>query len=265
MRANELKRKLLRDEVAIGLMMLSGDPHVPGITAGAGFDAIMPDMEHTSLSLRELETLVRASDAAGIVPTVRVAGSTKADILSVLETGVRGIMVPMVESAHEAAGVVAAARYGPEGRRGVYYIGYGSDYCGVPPAEHFATANRELLVIVQVESVQGVENAAAIAAVPGVDCVLIGPGDLSSALGVPWEFEHPKLWDAIRRTFDATRAAGKIAGIMPAGVDHGRRCVEAGARMILWGPELSLFQRAAASEAAALTEALGWRRSAEGG
>src|SRR5687768_4715717 len=120
MRSNPLKEKLLRDEVAVGLIMLSADTHVVGITAGAGYDYVMPDLEHTGISLRELESIVRTGDAAGIVTVARTPGPTKPDILSVLETGVRGIMVPAVESAEEARMVVQNARYGPIGRRGVY-------------------------------------------------------------------------------------------------------------------------------------------------
>jgi 2-keto-3-deoxy-L-rhamnonate aldolase RhmA len=258
-RLNPVKRKLQHDDVGLGLMLLSSDTHVVGIAAGAGFDFVMADLEHTSTTLRELEAIVRAADAAGIVPMTRVAGSTKADILSVLETGVRGIMVPAVESAEEAKQVIDAACYGPLGKRGVYYLGYSSDYGRVPPAEHFRACNEELLVILQVETVKGVENAAEIASVPGADCVLVGPGDLTQALGVPWEFNHPAVWDAISRTFRTTRLHGKIAGIMPAGADHAKQCLDEGARLMLWGPDLALLQRAAQEDAAMLAERLRWR------
>jgi 2-keto-3-deoxy-L-rhamnonate aldolase RhmA len=257
-RKNTVKQKLQRDELAVGLIMLSADPHIVGIAAQAGYDYVMPDLEHTGATLRELEHLVRAADAAGIVPLVRVPGCAKRDILAVLETGVRGIMVPAVESAEEAKEVVAAACYAPLGKRGVYYLGYGSEYGGIPPREHFRRANEELLIILQVETAKGVQHAAEIAAVPGVDCVLVGPGDLTQSLGVPWEFEHPAVWEAIRKTFHATRLQGKVAGIMPAGIDHARRCVEEGARLLIWGPDLALLQRAAREDAAQLREQLHW-------
>jgi 2-keto-3-deoxy-L-rhamnonate aldolase RhmA len=258
MRANPVKQKLLRDETAMGLILLSTDPHVIGVAATAGFEYVLPDMEHTGATYRELEAVVHAADAAGIVPMARVAGPTKPDVLAVVETGVRGIMVPSVESADEARMVVEAARYGPIGRRGVYYMGYNSGYCATDPAEHFSSANRELLIILQIETVKGVKNAGEIADVPGVDCLFIGPGDLTQSLGVPWEFEHPAVWEAIRSTFKDTRLRGKIAGIMPAGVDYARRCEAEGARMMLWGPDLALFQRAAKEDAAKLAEALHW-------
>jgi 2-keto-3-deoxy-L-rhamnonate aldolase RhmA len=259
MRSNPLKQKLLRDETAIGLIMFSMDQHIVGISAGAGYDFMMADLEHTGSTLRELEAVVRAADAAGIVPIARVAGPTKPDVLSVLETGARGIMVPAVESAEEARMVVEAARYAPFGRRGIYYMSYTSGYCGIPPADHFRSANEELLIILQIETVRGVENAAEIAAVPGVDCLFIGPGDLSQSLGITWEFDHPALWEAIIKTFRATRLHGKIAGIMPAGLEQARRSVDEGARLLLWGPDLALFQRAAKEDAARLAEGLRWK------
>jgi 4-hydroxy-2-oxoheptanedioate aldolase len=258
-RSNDLKKKLLRDETGVGLIMLSADPHVVGITAAAGYDYVMPDMEHTGISLRELESVVRAADVAGIATIARVPGPTKRDILSVLETGVQGIMVPFVESVVEAKSVVEAARYGPIGRRGMYYLGYASDYGRTPPADHFPRANEEVLIIIQIETAKGVQLAADIAAVPGVDCLLVGPGDLSQSLGVRWEFEHPAVWEAINSTFNATRMAGKIAGIMPAGLDYAARCEEAGARLMIWGPDLLMFQRAAQEDAAKIAEALHWK------
>jgi 2-keto-3-deoxy-L-rhamnonate aldolase RhmA len=259
MRHNLLKARLARDEVALGLMLMSGDPHVPGIAAAAGYEYVLADLEHTSLTLRELETLVRAADAAGIVPMTRVAGGRKQDLLAALETGVRGIMVPAVESAEEAREVVQAARYAPFGRRGVFYLGYTSEYAGIPPAEHFRTANEELLLILQVETSRGVLAAGEIAAVPGVDAVLIGPGDLSASLGVPWEWDHPALREAIDTTFLATRMHGKVAGIMPPTVEHAARAVDAGARLLLWGPDLALLLRAALEDVRRLTAALPWR------
>ena len=261
MRENALKAKLLRDEVCVGPMLMTADPHIVGVLAGAGFDYVMSDLEHTSISLRDLEAVVRAADAAGTTPTTRVAGSSKADILAVLETGVRSIMVPAVESAEEARRIVAVSRYAPEGERGVYYMGYNSEYSGIDPARHFAESNRELLIIVQVETAAGVQHAAEIAAVPGVDCILVGPGDLTQSLGLSWQFHHERVWEAIRHTFDVTRKAGKIAGIMPAGIDHARHCVDHGARLLIWGPDTVMLQRAAREDALLLTERLAWHKN----
>lgn len=258
MRLNRLKRNLAQDRVGIGLILLSPDPHLTAVAGEAGFDYVMPDLEHAALSLRELEGLVAAAHLAGMECVARVPGAQKRDILAVLDTGVDGIMVPAVESPEEAAGVVAAARYHPEGRRGVYYQSPVSRYGSVPPREHMAEANRELLIIAQIETAAGLEQAEAIAAVPGIDCLLVGPGDLSQSLGVPWEFGHRDVTQAIERTFRVAREQGKIAGIMPAGLEHAAECCTLGARLLIWGPDIGIYRRAAEEDVARLRRVLPW-------
>src|SRR5438445_13677279 len=124
MRANATKEKLCRGEPVVGLMLLSADPHVVGVIAATGFDFVIFDLEHTSLSFERLERLVHAADAAGITPMTRVSSPSRTDILRALETGVRGLMVPMVESVAAAAEAARFARYSPAGERGVYFLGY---------------------------------------------------------------------------------------------------------------------------------------------
>src|SRR5947209_7656881 len=141
MRPNPTKEKLRRGEMAVGMMLLGADPHVVGVLAATGYDFVMFDMEHTSLSFERLERLVHAADAAGITPMTRVSSPSRTDILRALETGVRGLMVPMVESAAAAADAARFARYSPEGERGVYFLGYPSGYGGRTLAEHFAGTN----------------------------------------------------------------------------------------------------------------------------
>lgn len=259
MRVNNVKRRLLRDEVIVGVFLMSTDPHIVGVTAAAGYDYVMTDLEHSSLTLRELEQVVRAADAAGIVSLTRVASCEKPDILAALETGVKGIMAPVIESREQAEALVAAARYTPLGSRGAFYLGYNSEYGAVSPADHYRTANEELLVICQIETARGLQNAGEIASTPGVDAVLIGPGDLTGSLGIPFEFEHEATWDAIRTIFHHTRIHGKIAGIMPVDVDYARRTVEEGARLLLWGPDMILYQKGALADARELAAVLPWK------
>lgn len=258
MKSNPVKRRLQSGEIQAGVFLISTDPQLVGVTAAAGFDYVMSDLEHGALSLRELEGVVRSADCAGCVPLTRVAGSEKRDILAVLETGVRGIMVPVVETAEQARRIVQISRYTPHGSRGAFYLSYGSEYCGISPEQHYRTANEELLIICQVETAAGVENAAEIAAVEGVDAVLIGPGDLTSSLGIPFQFEHEMMWQAIRRVFSAVLQAGKIAGIMPVTADYASRCAELGARLMLWGPDMLMYRRACRADVEELQQALNW-------
>jgi 4-hydroxy-2-oxoheptanedioate aldolase len=260
MRTNRTKAKLLNGELAIGIFVQANDLQVTGAIAAAGFDFIHYDMEHTSLDAARLETLVRAADAAGITPLVRVANGTKPAILPALEVGAQGIMVPAVESAAEAAEVVRVSRYFPEGERGVFTFNYNSGYGETPSGEHYASANREVLVTVQIETATGVENAAAIAAVPGVDALFIGPGDLSQSLGVPGQHRHERVAAAVDHTLRATLAAGKICGAMPYDQEQLVEWAEKGIRFLVPGLDTAYLKQALAAQAAMLRERVGWVR-----
>jgi 2-keto-3-deoxy-L-rhamnonate aldolase RhmA len=259
MRPNATKEKLRRGELAVGMMLLGADPHVVGVLAATGYDFVMFDMEHTSLSFERLERLVHAADAAGITPMTRVSSGSRSDILRALETGVRGLMVPMVESTAAAAEAARFARYAPEGERGVYFLGYPSSYGGRTLAEHFAATNDALLLIAQIESAAGAQNAAAIAATPGIDMLFIGPADLSQSLGVPGELEHPRVIEATEGILRAARAAGKWSGVMGLDPDNTARWKDHGAAFVVWHQEMTLFKRILANEAAVAQERLGWK------
>lgn len=258
MRPNPTKEKLRRGEMAVGMMLLGADPHVVGVLAATGYDFVMFDQEHTSLSFERLEHLVHAADAAGITPMTRVSSGSRSDILRALETGVRGLMVPMVESATAAADAARFARYSPAGERGVYFLGYPSGYGGRTLAEHFAATNDALLLIAQIETAAGAENAAAIAATPGIDMLFIGPADLSQSLGVPGELEHPRVIEATESTLRAARAAGKWSGVMGLDPENAARWKAEGATFVVWHQEMTLFKRILANEAAVIQERLGW-------
>lgn len=256
MRSNETKEKLRLGEPVLGLMMLSGDPHIVGTIAAAGFDFVMFDLEHTSLSYERLERLVHAADAAGITPMTRVCSGQRSDILRALETGVRGLMVPMVETATDAANAARFARYAPAGERGCYFLSYPSAYGRGTMQEHAAASNDALLLIAQIETVIGVENAAAIAATPGINVVFVGPGDLSQSLGVPGELDHERVLTTTESVLAAAGTAGKWGGVI--GPDNASRWMTRGAPFVIWHQEMTLFKQALVAEATAIGSRLGW-------
>jgi 2-keto-3-deoxy-L-rhamnonate aldolase RhmA len=256
MRANATKEKLRRGEAVVGLMLLSGDPHVVGIMASVGFDFVIFDLEHTSLSYERLERLVHAADAAGITPMARVSSNSRSDILRTLETGARGLMVPMVESPAGAADAARFAHYHPEGERGAYFLGYPSHYGSGTLPEHFAASNDALLLIAQIETAAGVESAPAIAAVPGIDVLFVGPADLSQSLGVPGQLDHERVLQATEATLEAAQAAGKWGGVI--GPENAARWMPKGASFVVWHQEMTLFKQALAMQVAAIQSQSGW-------
>jgi 4-hydroxy-2-oxoheptanedioate aldolase len=127
-------------------------------------------------------------------------------------------------------------------------------------SDHFPSANREILVIVQIETALGVQNVAEIAAVPGIDALFIGPSDLSQSLGVRGQMDAPVLHEAIRTVIQVTRVHGKIAGILGGSPEWSAPWIEAGVRLLAWNQEMSVFYRALDEEARLLAKEFGWTR-----
>lgn len=207
----EFTNALREGDPVVGNWLSIGHPKVAEINGIVGFDFVLVDTEHTSTSLETVEDLVRALEYGNEPrPIVRVGGNDPVEIKRVLDIGVDGVMVPMVETAAEAEDAVAAMRYPPEGIRGVATgraAGYGSTF-----EEYVSRANDELLTIVQIETETAVENAAEIAVVDGVDAMFVGPSDLSTSLGVMGDWESETLHDAMSRVVEAGEEAGTTVG-----------------------------------------------------
>src|SRR5436305_1192843 len=193
-----------------------------------------------------------AALAAGIAPIVRVPARQYWMATRVLDGGAIGIVMPHVDTPEEARGVAAALRYPPQGHRSVAGGLPHFNYVPMSIAETCAAMNEALLVTVLIETPRAVENAAAIAAVPGIDCLLIGTNDLAMEHGVPGGFSDERIVTAYRTVTDACRASGKWAGL--GGINDEaliRRYVEMGVRMALGGSDLGFLMSAASERAKA--------------
>lgn len=186
----------------VGSWVSIGHPRVAEIAALLGFDFVVVDTEHTPQGLETVENLVRAVEHGGAVPIVRVPWNDPVRIKRVLDLGVAGVMVPMVETAEEARTAVEAMRYPPDGIRGVAGS-RASDY-GLDFESYAATADEALVTIVQIETERGSEHAAEIAAVDGVDALFVGPTDLSASLGVLGEWQADTVLETIDRVLEAS-------------------------------------------------------------
>lgn len=205
-----LKQRLAQNEVTIGSWMSLGGPSIAEIMADAGFDWLVIDLEHTPITIREAEDLIRVVDLKGLPALVRLSANDPIQIKRVLDAGARGILVPSVNSAAEAAAAVDAAYYPPKGRRGVGLgraQGWGPGF-----AEYLEEIGRELVVIAQIEHVDAVNNLEEILAVPGIDGTIIGPYDLSGSIGQPGEFGHPDVRSLLDRYEAVSQAMGKPMG-----------------------------------------------------
>jgi len=227
---------------------------IPMIAAQAGFDSIYVDMEHSPVSLESVSTLCAGALGAGITPIVRPPGHGADWISRVLDGGSQGLLVPHVSSAQEARAIVQAARFPPLGHRSVMGATPALGYKALPLGETNKTLNAETIVIVMIETPQGVDLADEIAAVDGVDMLLIGSNDLCTELGIPGELRHPRLRAAYESVAKACRAQGKALGVggIRGDIELQRQLLELGARFIIAGNDVAYLSAAARADVQSL-------------
>lgn len=210
---NKLKQKLAAGETAYGPFLRMPGPSGVELAAQAGFDFVLIDLEHSSLSLSDTEAMIVAGTAAEITPLVRVPEVSGQAIHRVLDIGAYGIMVPQVGTEAEARTVSNAAKFAPIGRRGMAGPTRANGWGEFSAAEGMARVNRETLCIAQIESEEGLANLEFIAKQPGIDMLFVGPLDLSQALGVPGQPDHNKVVEATLRVISMAQRHGKYTGI----------------------------------------------------
>jgi 4-hydroxy-2-oxoheptanedioate aldolase len=178
----------------------------------AGFDCIMFDCEHGNLGIQDVENMIRAAHNVDVTPFARVTRNEAKDILRVMDAGAYGFMVPQVETSHAASDAVRAARYYPKGNRGMARSTPAGCWGHGDAAEYVKWVAEETFVMVQIETISGIENLVDILRVEGVDGVIIGSTDLSQSLGFPGQPGHPRVKDAMKRIVDICREHGKPVG-----------------------------------------------------
>ncbi len=253
-RENRMKTRINAGRSCLGIWIQSGSPVMAEMAARAGFDVVLIDLEHGTGDTEDLGHMLRAVQTTEATAMVRAPGKDPFLLNRILDLGAEALLVPMVQDGAEAAAVVAACRYPPEGKRGyawpvVRASGYGA------AADRFSRANADLLLAVQIESEQAVGNAAAIAATEGVDMVFIGPFDLAGSLGHPQESGHPEVVARIREVEAATRAAHKPLGTIPRSDTGAPGLLEEGYAFIVLTSDIFLLQDAMRQALAAAREA----------
>ncbi|MGE0439874.1 MAG: HpcH/HpaI aldolase/citrate lyase family protein [Gemmatimonadales bacterium] len=212
--SNALRAKLADGRLAVGCMVaLVRQPTVMQLLANAGFDWCIIDNEHGTFSVESVGELSRMARLLGITPIVRVPALTYEAISQSLDGGAQGVMLPRITTAAEVAAAVAVVKYPPEGRRGSAAGRGHTDFRAGDIVTMMADSNRETFVVVQIETREAVERLDEILAVPGVDAALIGPNDLSIALGVPGRMRDPVLEGAIERMLEACARHGVVPAI----------------------------------------------------
>lgn len=215
---------------------------VPEFVSMIGFDAIWLDLEHNHLSVERAAEVMRAARAGGAADVVARPGKGEfARMARLVEAGARGIMYPRCESADEAREVVRWAKFPPLGERGLDGASADNPYRLTPVADYIAQANAETFIIAQIESPTALERAEEIASVPGIDFLMLGPGDFSASIGLTGQMRHPQVVAALERVRHTARAAGKQWAVTCLDLDHARECAQQGAGLLFHGSDWRLL------------------------
>ena len=249
-----LKQMAATRSLKVGHMLFEFmTPNVGYFMKSAGCAFAIVDMEHNGLGFESLATVARYLHAAGVPVVARVASRDYSSVSRACDVGVDGIMVPMISTVEEAKGVIAAMKYFPEGRRGV----------ALPPLQRYAprsmpeamkSANRDLALFLQIENAEGVENAAALAALDGVDCLWIGHADLSWSLGVPWQLDSEIYQRAEQKVIQAAQGENRSLGRLVPDVESGVAAHRLGFDFLAYSNDLKVWEMGLAAGVKGLTE-----------
>jgi len=231
----QLREKIIGGRMAVGTWLQIPDVAVVEILAQAGFDYLLIDGEHAPINPSQLVPLAIAAERRGCPIVYRVQANSADLIKAALDIGIDGLMVPMVETAAEAAAVVAAAKYPPAGRRGMGPLRASNYYKDFQ--SYIASANERTAIIVQIESGGAIERAAEIAAVPGIDALFVGPADLAGSLGLPVGTSEPRMIEALKRVAAVGQSAGRCVGIDAVSNEKLEAFAEMGYRLFTFGSD----------------------------
>ena len=251
---NPAREKLEAGELALGFSIkMVRSVEVAGAAKAAGFDWLFLDCEHGTLGLDAAAQIAAAALDAGIAPIARVPNGEFAMATRLLDNGILGIVVPHVDTPDEAREVVRRLKFPPIGHRSIGGIGPHHGLRAMKIGDAAAAMNAANLTVVMLETPTAIENAEAIAAVPGIDVLLIGTNDLCFEMGIPGEFTHARVSAAYERMVGACRKHGKHAGMGGIYVeDIMEKYIRMGCRFNLAGADQAFMMGAAQNRAAAL-------------
>jgi 4-hydroxy-2-oxoheptanedioate aldolase len=249
---NHMKEKLARGEVVASMTVrLSRTIEIAQIARTAGFDTLYVDMEHNTLTLDAACQICIAAQQIGLTPLVRVPANTPDYIARVLDGGAMGVITPHIRSAAEARAMVDLVKFPPLGQRSAGGALSHYQYRSFPTGETNAAMNEATSLVVMIETVAALEHVEEIAAVDGVDLLLIGSNDLCNEMAIGGQFDDPRLRDAFARCIAAARKHGKHVGVggLAAREDLMAQFVRMGARYVSTGTDLAFLLAACAGKA----------------
>ena len=256
-RENRVKAKLKAGGTVFGSWSISSSPMVVNVMAEVGLDFVTLDLEHGPTALETVESLLYAIEAAGSTPMLRLGEWSEPTILRALEIGTQGLLVSHISTPEQAARVVGACKYPPEGERGLSPFIRRHGYSEENLAEKLREANEHMLTGVLVEDAEGLRNLDAIAATPGLDLIYLGIYDISLALGMPGSLEDPKVLEVVRGAVQTIGDRGLAAGAVARDREHLRILLDAGFSYISYLVDTAIIREG-------FETALSWHRDFAG-
>ncbi|MFC2116525.1 HpcH/HpaI aldolase/citrate lyase family protein [Bacteroidota bacterium] len=247
-----LKKRLQDGETVHGCWLNMGSSVSAEIVSGAGFDWLLIDLEHGFQTDRDVLPQLQAMRHSGVLPCVRVESNQLQRVQKVLDTGAMGVMFPRLYTLEAVRQSVAALKYPPGGIRGIAKMIRASDYGN--DFDSYQKNSENILGIIQVETRELLEQAEDLAAIDGVDILFTGPNDLSMALGVFGQYDHPDYVDAVSRIGQAAKKHGKTAGVLLQHPSQYAFYFEKGCRFIACSSDLNFLNQGAKSMADFLKE-----------
>lgn len=257
MKPNRFKQVVAEGRVPVGHMIMEfGTRGIAMMHKAAGLDFVVIDMEHTGFDSERIADLMAFYKATDVAPFVRVPQPLYHFLARTMDAGALGVMIGNVETPEQAQSIVDAVKYAPLGKRGLGLGTAHNDYIAPDTAAYLRHANENTVIICQIESPTGIANVDAICGTPGVDCVWVGHFDLSSAMGIPAQFQHPQFLANLSAVVAAARKHNKLAGIQPGDASQADQWIRLGFNVISWKADIALYRAALQAEIQALRERL---------
>lgn len=244
MRKNLVKERLRAGQCVYGTSLEEClDPEMPALLKASGLDFFFVDTEHSAADYAQIRALCRVAISEKIVPLVRVPQNEPALITRALDMGVMGVIVPRVHSLAEAEAALDVMKFPPLGHRGFGLHGIVTDYGSVPAQGQIESANEETMAVLMIESGRGLDSVEAIAKVPALDVLFIGPVDLTLSLGIIGQFDNPIFLDAVKRIVAACRSAGVAAGMQTGNMELLMNGRDMGVRFLMYSSDTGVLQK----------------------
>ncbi len=252
-----IKNKLSKNIVFLGSWITLAHPGIAEIMASSGFDWLAIDLEHSTITIKEAEELIRVISLSNVTPLVRLTSNNEEQIKRVMDAGADGVIVPMIKTVDDVMRVVDAIKYPPQGKRGVGLAraqGYGARF-----DEYLDWQKDNSIIIIQIEHIDAVNNLEALLAIDDVDGFIIGPYDLSASMGIPGQFDHADFIVVMKKITEIASQTEVPSGIhiIEPDVEQIKRRIEDGYRFIAYSLDIRMLDVSCSNAVNTFSELVG--------